>query len=295
MNIFTIIDEIQKIDPDFNDRVNPRRAAIKNITSFGSKIALAAMPFAIGTIFQRAYGAVPQAIIDSFNFALKLEFLESAFYTKGLTTTISSSPLIPAGGDTTAMTTISNHEKAHVAFLQAAIVALGGTAVLQSTQGTAGVYDFTAGGKFPTVFTNYDAFLTVANGLEDTGVRTYKGQAPICVGNQTLIGNQTLLACALGIHSVEARHAATIRQLRSNRTTGLPGLKGWVTGANDTGNTNFAANYAGEDNVLQGSITITNLMGYNNVNIAVNAATEAFDEPLTAVQVLPLIAPFGVK
>jgi hypothetical protein len=282
MNIFQILEEIQKVDPEFNDRINPRRAAIKNIAGFGSKVAVAALPFALAAFFNKAYAdAIPQPVIDILNFALKLEFLESAFYTKGLATT----GLVPTGGDTTALTTISNHEKAHVAFLQAT---LGTSAVLQTSQGTNGTYDFTGGGTFPTAVTNYDTFLALANAFEDTGVRAYKGQVP------ALVGNQVMLNAALGIHSVEARHAATIRQLRAARPAGPATIMPWIIGANDTGNANFTANYAGEDNVIQGTVTITGLTGVNGA-ISASAATGAFDEPLTSAQVLALVAPFGVK
>ena len=43
MNLFNIIDEIEKVDPEFNDRISPRRDAIKNMSSFGTKVALAAI------------------------------------------------------------------------------------------------------------------------------------------------------------------------------------------------------------------------------------------------------------
>jgi hypothetical protein len=63
--------------------LNPRRAAIKNITSFGSKVAVAAMPFALGTLFKKAYGQTPSSVVDVLNFALTLEHLEAGFYNKG--------------------------------------------------------------------------------------------------------------------------------------------------------------------------------------------------------------------
>jgi hypothetical protein len=59
MNLLSIIEEIEKVDPEFKDRVNPRRAAIRNITSFGSKVAIAAIPFAFTTLFKKAYGQLP--------------------------------------------------------------------------------------------------------------------------------------------------------------------------------------------------------------------------------------------
>ena len=68
----------------------------------------------------------------------------------------------------------------------------------------------------------------------------------------------------------------------------------WITGANDTGIAAVNGNYAGEDNTVQGGVTITTLSGVSG-NVATNAATESFDEPLTSAQVVALVAPFGVK
>lgn len=282
MNIFSIVEELEKVDPELNDRFNPRRAAIKNITSFGSKVALAALPFAIGNLFNRAYGATPtQGVIDVLNFALKLEYLEAAFYNMGVSTGIA-----PAA-DASAISTIASHENAHVAFLKGA---LGTSAVAQTSQGTAGIYDFTAGATLPNYFATKDwaTFLIVANAFEDTGVRAYKGQAPNLMGSD-------YLQAALNIHSVEARHASHIRFMR-RKLAGGNTPKSWITGANDTGFAGVANNYAGEDLTVQATVDITKLTGATSgTTISVNAATEAFDEPLTMAQVVALVAPFGVK
>ncbi len=279
MNLLSIIEEIEKVDPEFKDRVSPRRAAIRNITSFGSKVAIAAMPFAFATLFKKAYGqSATPSVADVLNYALKLEYLEAAFYNTGV-----ASSLGFTAAEKAYMVTIQGHENAHVNFLKSV---LGGAAVAQSTQGTAGVYDFTAGGTFPTVFTSVDTFFAVAQALEDTGVRAYKGQAP------NLQKDGVALSAALNIHSVEARHASAVRQIR--RMRGATTTKPWITGANDTGITAVNANYAGEDNITQGGVNITSLAGVG-ANISVNAATASFDEPLTMAQVLPLVTPFGVK
>jgi hypothetical protein len=50
------------------------------------------------------------------------------------------------------------------------------------------------------------AFLKTAVALEDLAVAAYKGQAPKLQSN-------AVLAAAIGIHSVEARHAAWMREL----------------------------------------------------------------------------------
>jgi hypothetical protein len=292
MNLIGIIDEISKADPEFEDRISPRRAAIKNITSFGSKVAVAALPFAFSTLFKKAYGqtATP-SVNDVLNYALKLEYLEAAFYNAGVASTLNFSTQEKAY-----LVSIQGHENAHVTFLKGV---LGANAVAQSTQGTNGAYDFTGGyntttntvtgtGPFATVLTNLDTFFAVAQAFEDTGVRAYKGQAA------NLLGNQVVLTAALNIHSVEARHAAAIRELRRKRGGAGASTKPWITGANDTGIAAVNGNYAGEDNTTQGTIKITDLNGVNG-KISTNAATESFDEPLTMAEVVNLVKIFGVK
>src|ERR1700753_1683829 len=128
MNLLDIVEQIEKVDPEFQDRISPRRAAIKNITSFGAKVAVAALPFALGTMFKKAYAdTAPSAVIDVLNFALTLEYLESTFYDTGM----GSSGLVPAA-DTNYIQSIRNDEDLHVTFLQGAITSLGGTPVAKS-------------------------------------------------------------------------------------------------------------------------------------------------------------------
>ncbi|MDP9049051.1 MAG: ferritin-like domain-containing protein [Bacteroidota bacterium] len=274
MNLYKIIEEIEKVDPELQDRLNPRRAAIKNITSFGSKVAVAALPFAFATMFKKAYGAAPTvAVNDVLNFALKLEYLESYFYNQG----VAKAGLIPAG-DMGYITTIRDDENEHVAFLKSV---LGAAAVAQPN------FDLTAKGTFPTVLTNYDTFLAVANAFEDTGVRAYKGQAP------NLLGNQVVLTAALSIHAVEARHASAVRQIRKSRGVNInPWITGSATVSNDTGVGAVDGNYAGENNVMQGGVNVTSLPSVSGSTTAYNIAVEAFDEPLDMATVLNLVGPF---
>lgn len=287
MNLFGIIEEIEKVDPEFNERISPRRDAIKNITSFGSKVAVAALPLALGTIFKKAYGASSTTdVVSVLNFALTLEHLEAAFYAQGL----AKSNLVT---DTAYIKQIGTDEANHVTFLTSVIKSLNGTPV--SAQAS---YDFTVGGAFPTVFSDYSVFLAVAETLEDTGVRAYKGQA----GN--LLGNQTVLTAALGIHAVEARHASAIRYLRSTKGVAI---KPWIVSkasagtdtsgaaSNDSGIAGVNANYGGstpENTTVQGGVDITKLPSVGNSSgTSVAAATGAFDEPLTMSEVLTLVNP----
>lgn len=277
MNIVNILEEIEKVDGDVYDRLSPRRKAMKDFFSIGSKVAIAAMPIALGSMFNKAYGqSVPAGVINVLQYALTLEHFEYDFYVKGF----NLAP-IPAA-DKTAIQMIRDSEGKHVSFLQTVITAAGATPVPAKA-----AYDFTAKGTFPTVFTSYGTFLAVAQVLEDTGVRAYKGRAG------ELLGQKVYLTAALGIHAVEARHAAKIRYMR--RMNGFATtLKPYITGANDSGVPAANGNYVREDNVNQAGLTITDFSGVNG-KISVNAATEAFDEPLTAAEVLALVAPFGVS
>lgn len=275
MNIVNILHEIEKVDGEVYERLNPRRKAMSQFFGLGKKLALAAVPLALGSMFKKAYGQTPSDVLGILNFALTLEHFEYRFYAEG-----SAKAPIPAGTPAVgAIQTIRDHELAHVKFLQTAITSAGGTPVAE------GKYDFTAGGAFADVFTNYVTFLAVAQAFEDTGVRAYKGQAP------GLLGGGDVLTAALNIHSVEARHASHIRYMRRNAGH-APNIKPWITGGNDSGVAAVAAVYAGEENTTQATIAITNI---NQQAITADAASASFDEPLTAEQVLAIVTPFLVS
>lgn len=278
MNILNILEEIEKTDAEIYERISPRRKAMAQFYGFGKKVALASIPFALGTMFKKAYAQTASTEVEAvLQFVLTLEYLEAEFYTKG----VAAAGLVPAGAALGAITTIRDHENQHVAFLKTALTSLGKTPVSKPT------FDFSAGngsntGPFANVFSNYDTFLAVAQTFEDTGVRAYKGQAP------ALIGSGGVLTAALNIHSVEARHASHIRQMRKARGANI---KPWITGQ-DTGiGAIVQASYAGEELETQAGIKIT---GINGQMISVAAATEAFDEPLTKAQILAIVDPFIV-
>ncbi len=275
MNLQNIITQIEKADPEVYERLNGRRDAMKSFAKASGRIALAALPLAFGGMLQKAYGkgtGVTGIIEDTLNFALTLEYIESNFYIKG----VAAAGLIPTAPEMAALTTIRDHEAAHVNFLRAAITSLGATPVTF----TADQFDFTAHGTFPTVFSDYDTFLAVAQTFEDTGVRAYKGQA----GN--LISNNDILTAALNIHSVEARHASHVRQMRKARGADV---KPWITKNNSGIGAVVAASYAGEEITTQAGVNIINLNGFP---ISADAASEAFDEPLTKDQVVSIVTPF---
>lgn len=282
MNLLNIISEIEKTDPEIYDRLDTRRNVMKGFANKSGKIAIAAIPFALGSMFQKAYAgskAPSDIVVDTLKFALVLEYLESEFYKQAV-----ASSVVPSGAAKAALTVIRDHEVAHVAFLRTAITSAGGD---PGPAMTAANFDFTAKGNFPKVFTDYGFLLAVAQTFEDTGVRAYKGQA----GN--LISSPAYLTAALRIHSVEARHAAHLREMRKDLGALIPAgvdVKPWIT-LDQSGIATPAvqASYAGEQNVVQAGVTITNIGGKS---ISAAAASEAFDEPLTKDAVLAIVAPF---
>lgn len=276
MNIINILDEIEKVDGEIYERINPRRAAMKDFFNMGKKVAVAAVPLALGSMFKKAYGqSTPTQVNEVLNFALTLEYLEYHFYNNA----VSVAGLIPAGAPMGAITTIRNHELAHVNLLKGAL----GTAAIAPL--TFANFDFTAKGTFPDVFSNYVTFLKVATAFEDTGVRAYKGQATVLKGNP-------VLTTALQIHSVEARHASHVRQMLA--ANGATGLKPWIsTGAggvsNDTGIPAVDPVYIRENTTMQAGV---NIVGINGQAITAAAAAESFDEALTKAEVLAIASLF---
>lgn len=276
MNLLNIIDDIHKADPEFADRISPRRAAIRNITSFGSKVAVAALPFAFSTLFKKAYGqALSPQIIDTLNFALTAEYLESDFYN-----TYGQRSNIPSG-DRPGIELIRIDENNHTKFL---LDTLGSNAISKPA------FDFTAKGTYADLLRNdtvgYDTFLALAQAFEDNGVRAYKGQAT------NLMGNAAILTAALNIHSVEARHASHLRRMRQLRGVAV---KPWITGVTSgiPGNDAVLV-YAGEDNVSQGNpavnlTTLPNIAGGATPSYVV---TEAYDEPNTKANVVAIVSRF---
>jgi hypothetical protein len=122
--------------------------------------------------------------VEILNFALTLEYLEAEFYTRAEAAGALS-------GETLEFARVAGaHERAHVEFL---VGALGTAAVAKPT------FDF----KGATA--DEAAFRTVAVAVEDLGVAAYNGQ-----GTRL---SRSLLGRAASIVSVEARHAAWIRDI----------------------------------------------------------------------------------
>lgn len=263
MNFSNILNEIQKADPEVFERTSQRRSILKN---FGTKVALASLPLAIGSMFKKAYGKTTDAVTDTISLALSFEYFEDAMYKKALATP----GLIPSAS-VPVFKKIADDEAAHVAFLSGLLTGAGMPLPTKPT------YDFTGGagtgsGQFSKAFTHYNDFAEMAQMVEDTGVRAYKGQLT------TLMPDNDLLTFAMGIHSVEARHAAHIRLERY-----YLGYKPWVTrSASDIAGKAIAdKSYASENKTSQLGI---NLIDINGFALSEDAVTQAFDEPINSVE-----------
>ena len=240
------------------DVLSSRRSALRKTGQLGLGAALAAIPFFTP---KRAHAQSMDGDFGILNYALTLEYLERSFYRQATDTDFipeASAPLFDK---------ILADEEAHVTLLAGAITAAGGTPVQYSDD------DFT----FDGFLGDFVSIATLAQGLEDTGVRAYKGQA-------ANIMSKDYLTVALQIHSVEARHAAAIRRLSAS-----PAVKGWIPlDQPNAAGTPIEATYEGEDNTTQGGVELTGaLSGYTTEQI-----TEAFDETLTMEQVLAIAGPF---
>jgi hypothetical protein len=141
-----------------------------------------------GTALAAGKGTPPSSFgkgdIGILNYALTLEYLESAFYNAASKNNV-------AHGDKQLnhlLTTIKKDEAAHVAALKKA---LGSKAVKMPK------FDF---GK---AVTDKDTFAATSYVLENTGVHAYIGQA----GN---ISNSAYLLVALSIVTIEGRHSGAI-------------------------------------------------------------------------------------
>lgn len=144
---------------------------------------------AVGPFVRQALAQEDGGDVEILNFALTLEYLEAAYYTQGLKQ-VSGLP----GEVKSLATEIRDNENEHVDALAATIEDLGGTPVQAP------------GVDFGDAFSSQDAFLELAQTLEDTGVSAYNGAAP-------MIQSPDVLGAAGGIVQVEARHAAAIRSL----------------------------------------------------------------------------------
>jgi hypothetical protein len=125
------------------------------------------------------------------NYALTLEYLEAQFYDKVIASGLFS------GTKLATLKRFGAEEHAHVATLKATAAKLGTPAAEPS-------------GKFPIHSAGQVAKLAAT--VENLGAAAYLGQAGA-------IQSKEILAAALSIHTIEARHAATLNTLLKRSPT----------------------------------------------------------------------------
>ena len=132
-----------------------------------------------------AAGAASANDVAILNYALTLEYLQAAFYTEA------EREKALRGKAARAAEVVGPVERAHVSAFR---TTLGSAAVKKPTFNFRGVTE------------DQSKFLETAVAFEDLAVAAYKAQAP-------RLQSPEVLAVAVSIHSVEARHAAWMRRL----------------------------------------------------------------------------------
>ncbi len=187
------------------ESTSTRLESRRNVLKWASAAAVAAVAFGVDVPGLRLHQAFAQAGVDLgsgdigvLNYAYALEQLEAAFYTQ----VIASPYRGMRGYERSLLRQIRDHEIEHRDFLRHA---LGANAIpaLQP--------NFTA-----VDFSNRRSVLTTASTFEDLGVSAYNGGGPA-------IQDPQYLAVAGSIVSVEARHAATLRDLISPLSSSFAG------------------------------------------------------------------------
>ncbi len=137
-------------------------------------------------------GAQMSSDIKIVNYALTLEYLEADFYAE-----VIDSGLFK-GAQLNLIKVIGDHEAQHVEALKGTVEKLGGTPAMKPKT------------KFP--LDSPTSVLELAATVENLGAAAYLGQAG-------RIMDKEILAAAISIHSVEARHAAALNVLTGKSPT----------------------------------------------------------------------------
>ena len=150
-------------------------------------------------------GGSAKGDLEILNYALTLEYLEAEFYAK-----VVDSGLVTDAKVAELAKSIGESEQAHVDAITKTIESLGGKPVKAPAT------------KFePVLDKGLETVLMTAATVENLGAAAYLGQAG-------RIQNKEVLAAALSIHSVEARHAAALNELVGRDFTGNGQLEGSI-------------------------------------------------------------------
>ncbi len=183
------------------------RSSRRSVLKWAAAAAASAVVFGVNVPGLRLNEAFAQAgavdlgggDVGVLNYAYALEQLEAAFYTQVIANPYQGM----SGYERSVLTDIRNHEIAHRAFFANA---LGRNRIPNLTPNFSAVN-----------FASRQSVLTTASTFEDLGVSAYNG------GGQA-IKNPRYLAAAGSIVSVEARHAAILRDLISPLSSSFAGI-----------------------------------------------------------------------
>lgn len=183
------------------------RSSRRSVLKWAAAAAASAAVFGVNVPGLRLNEAFAQAgavdlgggDVGVLNYAYALEQLEAAFYTQVIANPYQGM----SGYERSVLTDIRNHEIAHRAFFANA---LGRNRIPNLTPNFSAVN-----------FASRQSVLTTASTFEDLGVSAYNG------GGQA-IKNPAYLAAAGTIVSVEARHAAILRDLINPLSSSFAGI-----------------------------------------------------------------------
>jgi hypothetical protein len=195
----------------------------------------------------------PQQVVE---YALTLEKLEADFYRRAIAAVQTGRIKAPRVAEA-AFVSYGQDEQQHVNDLSAVLRSIGGNPDA-ITIPTSPVYTAILG-RDP--FANLADLLLALQYVEDLGAAAYKGQ----VQNLQAANADTILAGALEIHTVEARHAAGIRFLR--QTLLGADIRPWIRS---------------EKEVIYNEVRAGSPIPFEN---------EAFDGFATETEVLKLVGP----
>ncbi len=201
-------------------------------------------------------------------YALTLEKLEADFYRRAVAAAQNGGLASIPQSAKDIIVSYGQDEARHVADLSAVLPSLGGNpnaVVIPANPNYSAIL-----GRDP--FANPADFLLVGQYVEDLGVAAYKGQ----VQNLLAAGEagKTVLAAALEIHSVEARHAAGVRFLR--QTLLGADVNPWIS---ENARTKQNAN------------SVEVIYNENRVGSPIPFSSDAFDGYATQDEVLALVGP----
>ena len=252
----------------------PRRALLQHL----GRAAVAALPLAAAL---PAAASTNDTAYDALTQLLLLERLQLAFYTRALAVP----GLIPTA-QAADFQRLRTHQEQHVTFLTQALQGAGSLVPALPAFDFSGRRGVASNPElFPNVLSDYDAFLALAQQLEDLGVRLYKTHA------FAVVNDLQLTLAVLRLHPVEAQHSAHVRGLRRGRGVVV---ENWPSDS-DAAITRPAAAQVpttaatgGEENILQyqtpGKPIVFSdfLLIRDNTAIHDSALPEAFDEPVNS-------------